>query len=95
MKSGPSHTARRSIGRERCALLAEEPTAYFLFLTKKEAALLLTVSPVYTQIMSKFCDNLSSHNKMLCNNGTARDWEAGQLCSEHASVNQIDTSPHK
>ena len=42
------------MGRERYALLAEEPTAYFLFLTKKEAALLLTVSPVYTHRMSHF-----------------------------------------
>ena len=42
---------------------------------------------LYPQNVS-FCDNLSSHNKMLCNNGTARDWEAGQLCASNTSASR-------
>ena len=41
------------MGREQCALLVEEPTSCFIcFETGKKTALLKTVSPVYTHIMS-------------------------------------------
>ena len=41
------------MGREQCALLAEEQASCFIFVERgKGAALLMTVSPVYTHIMS-------------------------------------------
>ena len=53
VKSGPSHFARQPMVREQCALLVEEQApCVYLFSVRKEAALPMTVSPVYIHIMS-------------------------------------------